>query len=425
MFLQFHGLKSYSNAVLPNRGQDGFAKRAPMGDAERQRISSQCLKAALRDANQPLYVHVNGEDVSDTMTDLASSLASGMAIRSRYVFPVAVYPKLVMAFDGNETLAGEYAKEFAALFGKDKSGGEGKADKKANDAKPVDRGFVEQPLVIGEVEAEAIIKAIVTIHQGGIAPKDMREIFEKAAARKKAGQAVIEAIENISALKAHCGLDGALFGRMITGSVLSRVDACVHVAHALTVHPIKSVGDYFSVQDNRQLQFDEDATGGSHNNSVELTTGLFYQYSVGDLRQMVTNFAGYSAEQIGQVIGWLVRAAYRVECAAKLGSTAPFGNMPFFAVELGKRQPRTLMDAFEMSMKNADSKVAAERLLAYRELRVLLDGATELLRIDDPAVLERARAQNRAAIEVLAELVVVKALPALRALVGATREEVA
>ena len=41
MFLQFHGLKSYSNAVLPNRGQDGFAKRAPMGDAERQRISSQ------------------------------------------------------------------------------------------------------------------------------------------------------------------------------------------------------------------------------------------------------------------------------------------------------------------------------------------------------------------------------------------------
>ena len=48
MFVQIHTLRDYSTA-LPNRGQDGLAKRTIYGGIERQRISSQSFKAALRD----------------------------------------------------------------------------------------------------------------------------------------------------------------------------------------------------------------------------------------------------------------------------------------------------------------------------------------------------------------------------------------
>ncbi len=48
MFVQIHTLRDYSTA-LPNRGQDGLAKRTVYGGIERQRISSQSFKAALRD----------------------------------------------------------------------------------------------------------------------------------------------------------------------------------------------------------------------------------------------------------------------------------------------------------------------------------------------------------------------------------------
>jgi hypothetical protein len=47
MFVQIHTLRDYSTA-LPNRGQDGLAKRTIYGVIERQRISSQSFKAALR-----------------------------------------------------------------------------------------------------------------------------------------------------------------------------------------------------------------------------------------------------------------------------------------------------------------------------------------------------------------------------------------
>ena len=232
--------------------------------------------------------------------------------------------------------------------------------------------------MLGEKEAEAIVKVIEVFRTNGIAPKDMRVLFEKRGAAKKAGEAVEKAVDNIGALRAHCGMDGALFGRMITGSVVGRIDSCLLVAHALTVHPLQSVGDYFSVQDTLKdkLDFTDDA-GASHTNSVELTSGLFYEYWVFDVRQALANFNGLAARDISGIIGWLTRAIHGLEPAAKRGSTAPFGNVPFFMVEVGRRQPRTLMDAFEKAMPFADSSKAVERLQAYRETANRRSGAPQ------------------------------------------------
>ena len=81
MFVQVHTLRDYSTA-LPNRGQDGLAKRTIYGGIERQRISSQSFKAALRDSPTLVRTGDKGETVNDTMRSLAQELGIGMSVRS-------------------------------------------------------------------------------------------------------------------------------------------------------------------------------------------------------------------------------------------------------------------------------------------------------------------------------------------------------
>src|ERR1700738_3989358 len=66
MFIQVHTLRDYAVA-LPNRGQDGLAKRAPYGGFERQRISSQSIKAAMRDSTRLVRTGSVDDLVIDTL----------------------------------------------------------------------------------------------------------------------------------------------------------------------------------------------------------------------------------------------------------------------------------------------------------------------------------------------------------------------
>src|SRR5690606_29498868 len=92
--------------------------------------------------------------------------------------------------------------------------------------------------------------------------------------------------KNLEALRLHAGLDAALFGRMVTGDVLARCDAAIHVAHTFTVHAGDFETDYFSAVDDL-LEVNE--TGSGHINTAELTTGLFYGYVVDDVPLLVSN----------------------------------------------------------------------------------------------------------------------------------------
>jgi len=144
----------------------------------------------------------------------------------------------------------------------------------------------------------------------------------------------------------NAGIDGALFGRFATGIAVNNVDSAVHVAHLVTVHPLFSVTDFFSVQDLLKTGQGEDRCG-SHINTAELTSGLFYGYIVIDIGQLDTNFAELTMQQRGGIAAWLVRAVAQVEPAAKLGSTAPYSGLRDLMVEIGRRQPRSLIGAFE------------------------------------------------------------------------------
>ena len=148
------------------------------------------------------------------------------------------------------------------------------------------------------------------------------------------------------------GLEGALFGRMVTSDPGANIDAAIHVAHAFTVHREESESDYFSVVDD--LQGDDEDSGAAHIGDMELTAGLFYGYVVVDVPGLVSNLEGCKSDEWksadrdlpAKVVEHLTHLIATVSPGAKLGSTAPYGRARFMLIEAGSSQPYSLADAF-------------------------------------------------------------------------------
>ncbi|MBI4701171.1 MAG: type I-E CRISPR-associated protein Cas7/Cse4/CasC [Deltaproteobacteria bacterium] len=180
----------------------------------------------------------------------------------------------------------------------------------------------------------------------------LRSIVAAACQKPDAKEAVAEverlldkdAIKNLNALRHGAGLGAALFGRMVTGDILARVDAAIHVAHAMTVHGEHSESDYFSALDDI-LKEQEGEQGSGHINSSELTSGLFYGYVSIDVPLLVSNLS-QDRTLAGDVIERLVHMVATVSPGAKKGSTAPYAYAHLVLAEAGKAQPRTLANAF-------------------------------------------------------------------------------
>jgi CRISPR system Cascade subunit CasC len=351
MFVQIHTLRDYSTA-LPNRGQDGLAKRTVYGGIERQRISSQSFKAALRDNPTLVRTEANGNVTSDTMTDLANRLGLDMSVRSALVGDRKVIPALVArgfaqqdAKDWSDAIMGLWRREGATVD-------------------------PDTPIVVGEKEIAGLADGCAALVKANHKPADLRKLIDSPRELGKASPTAREAIEGMRAVRSNSGMDGALFGRFATGIAVNNVDSAVHVAHLVTVHPLFSVTDFFSVQDLLKTGEGEDR-GGSHINTAELTSGLFYGYVVVDLRQLDENFAGLSKEHRAEIVAWLVRAIAQVEPAAKLGSTAPYAGVREVMVEIGRRQPRSLIGAFERPVEPTKGRTLSEEARHRLEAHVI------------------------------------------------------
>lgn len=322
MFLQIHTLTSYTPALL-NRDDAGLAKRIPFGDAERMRVSSQCLKRHWR-------------------MSLADTLSLPQGIRSRYFFRNEVLRRVV-ATGVDAEKAEELTKQLVSGL-----------IQKSKDAKDeADPLFLKQPVLFGRPEADYFVNLITECVQSGDDPgavitKRMKEEKKNFRAMlKQAGQDDLES-----------GVEGAMFGRFVTSDVLARTDASVHVAHAMTVHPIANEVDYFTVLD------DLDDNGAAHAGDMELGAGLFYNYVVVDVPLLVSNISGCERwEWAGQteaiadardIIEGLARAIATVSPGAKLGATAPYARAEAVLFEAGKAQPRTLANSYLNAIKPND-----------------------------------------------------------------------
>ena len=156
-----------------------------------------------------------------------------------------------------------------------------------------------------------------------------------------------------------CGLESALFGRMVTSDVLASRDAAIYVAHAFTVHEAQVENDYFTVVDDLLQEAGETGSAGIFD--TELASGLYYGYLVVDVPQLVANLEGIEIKDwasatpeqrslAGRVVQHLLHLVATVSPGAKRGSTAPFEWAKFMLVEAGDWQPRSLAGAFQNAL---------------------------------------------------------------------------
>jgi len=321
-FLQIHTLHSYTAALL-NRDDTGQAKRLLYGGSSRTRISSQCLKRHWRKAEKDPNAIQN---------------ISGFepAFRSREL----VTEKVIQPLRGNYDDAIVDAIE--PLFQQFVYGDKADKGKKSR-----------QTLLLGKPEIDWLAAQAASIAQNA---KDAKDAKTQATVLKKSKN--FKAMTEGALLPS--GLVGALFGRMVTSDPAANIDAPVHVAHAFTVHPAETEGDYFTAVDD--LKDDDDDSGADTIQETELTCGLFYGYVVIDLPGLIKN-CGSERGIASAAIKSLVHLIAEVSPGAKLGSTAPYGRADLMLIEAGDRQPRSLSRAFRSDIPNNFS-VARDALMS-------------------------------------------------------------
>lgn len=356
-FVQIHTLTHYSASLL-NRDDAGFAKRMPFGGAVRTRISSQCLKRHWR-----MY---DGDNSLRTI-DAPDSVRSRVAFERYVVVPLTEEGvPLAVARAAAQKLADIVLGSEAKREKAQRKGGKKKAEK-VNATEPnADPVMTSQLTVLGRPELEYLCKvareAIAAV--GAVADKVEQAVDDRIEQEK-------DFRKNIQALQPgslEAGLGAALFGRMVTGDILSRTDAAVHVAHAMTVHGQMAETDYFTAIDD--LLREEGEQGSGHINASELTSGLFYGYVVLDLEGLVRNL-GDNRDLAADVAHRFIHIASTVSPGAKKGSTAPYAYSHLVLVESGRAQPRTLQNAFIDPVRPSGDLVQNAYLALERHLSEL------------------------------------------------------
>lgn len=328
-FIQIHTLHAYPAALL-NRDDAGLAKRLPLGNAVRTRISSQCLKRHWR--------------VTEDRFSLAN-LDVPMAIRSRATLELI-----------SKRIQGSGVPAALAQAAAESMRDSGLLDKGGKDKKGEDALKTGQAVLMGKAEIDYLVRRCTELAQSAPDEKTLKaEIALMLKDEKK----------NIEALKHGSGLESALFGRMVTSDVLASRDASIYVAHAFTVHPAQVENDYFTVVDDLLQEAGELGSAGIFD--TELASGLYYGYVVVDVPQLIENLEGISAkdcfspqtpaerrELAGRVVEHLIHLIATVSPGAKRGSTAPFDWAKFVLIEAGDWQPRSLAGAFHDALPLAD-----------------------------------------------------------------------
>jgi CRISPR system Cascade subunit CasC len=361
MFLQIHTLTSYHAALL-NRDDAGLAKRVPFGNSERMRVSSQCLKRHWRLALQG-----------------ALKLPDG--IRSRHFFEREVFRRVVDNENVPEQTAWELTEKLIA------------AVMQSKEAREKGSLFLKQPVLFGRPEANYFVALIRECAQSEEDPGALLQ--QRVKEHKHNFRAMLAAAGHGNLVS---GIEGAMFGRFVTSDILARTDASVHVAHALTVHPLDNEVDYFTVVDDLKEQ-QEDA-GAAHAGDMELGAGVFYGYVVVDVPLLISNLCGCDAaawreqetvmQDAKEVLSALVRSIATVSPGAKLGATAPYARSDAVLLEVSQAQPRSLANAFLEGLRPRGDLVQE----AISSLGTYLGQLDEMYGIDEKRFIASTRATD-------------------------------
>lgn len=273
-FLNLHLLTAYNVACL-NRDEDSLPKSAFIGGVRRNRISSQCLKRALRTSEG--YRKLFGDSSIRTRNpeELAGFLLSkpGFAVHDERVIRYILNSNMSSADGKKDVVVSVMPEEVKDMAG------EIEAFLRSEGLTPDDLPDMSAPENTKTAEDEPDGKKDAKKKKGKVKKTDMPEAdrirTEIEGIMKRCGERV---------LKSGLGtFDIALSGRMCTSGFFRNVEAALSLSHAVTVHPADRQIDWFSAVD------DAVSSGAAHLDTQEFGGGVFYAYACVNLDLLAHN----------------------------------------------------------------------------------------------------------------------------------------
>lgn len=256
MFVEVHVIQSFSLSNL-NRDDTGAPKSCVFGGTRRARISSQCLKRAVR-----TYVRDEKLVPSELLAYRTKLLERELADR--------------LAADGmDRDWADQVAIRVLELL-------EIKLEKSKTKTKYL--------LMLGEREVRKLVQLC----------QDHAEALRAGHGDdKELGQLFLNALDGGDAV------DIALFGRMIADRPEKNVDAAVQMAHAFSTNAIANEFDFYSAVDDLQQIEDDEGAGAGMLGTVLYNSSCYYRYANLDLHQLATNLRGDATKVLTAVEAFL------------------------------------------------------------------------------------------------------------------------
>lgn len=354
--IEIHALQNFAPSNL-NRDDTGAPKDAWFGGSRRARVSSQCLKRAVRTyfGEKKVEGFFNPDE---------------LAVRTKRVYQ-AIADLLEGKKPKDEALAkAEIALSYVKL-------------------KAAEGGKTQYLLFLGKNEIAALAEAI---HQfwDQIVP-ETKEAGVKAKGKGKAaaaGSAPKEIQDRIASIfNGGKAVDVALFGRMLADMPEKNQHAACQVAHAISTHAVEREFDFYTAVDDLKP---EDTAGADMMGTVEFNSACFYRYAVVDWEKLKGNLQG-DAELSERGLKAFLEGFVMAEPTGKQNTFAAHNQPEFVAVSVRRNTaPSNFANAFETALRvrkdESLTKVSAETLVGKaRKLRAVYggDGQTFVLNLTD------------------------------------------
>lgn len=247
MFLEIHILQNFALSNL-NRDDTGAPKTCTFGGARRARISSQCLKRAIR-----THFRAEGLVPSELLSYRTKLLCREVTGR---LAASGVEPEMA----GQVTTKALELLEFKLKNGK-----------------------TEYLLMLGEREIDRLTQICREHGEALLAGGGKKG---KKDGDSPLPQMLLEAINGGDAL------DIALFGRMIATHAQKNVDAAVQMAHAFSTHAVATEFDFYAAVDDLQQHTDDEGAGAGMLGTTLYNSSCYYRYTNLDLNQLTKNLNG-------------------------------------------------------------------------------------------------------------------------------------
>lgn len=348
--IEIHTLQNFVPSNL-NRDDTGAPKDTLFGGTRRARVSSQCLKRAVRQHFKELVEQtaLASEDVALRTKRVLDALTQSLVEKGRDEAEAAQKARLALA--AMELSVKEDGKsEYLLFLGK--------------------REISNIASIITE-KWDSISASKTALVEGKKPGKAKKEAAQSADPRLK------EALDKV--FNGGKALDVALFGRMLADMPEKNQNAACQVAHAISTHAVDREFDFYTAVDDLKP---EDNTGADMMGTVEFNSACFYRYAVVDWEKLSENLQN-DRELASKGLRAFLEGFVVAEPTGKQNTFAAHNPPEFVAVSVRRNTaPRNLANAFETAVRvrkdeSLTKKSAEELVKKAKALQVAYGGEEE------------------------------------------------